>query len=154
MTSLIGIYGASGFGRDRRLYHHVRGLWLAAHGDDEGAVAEFRRSILSRNFGYTRTNYELARALMRLRRPTEAVAALQPALRGSVDESNLYVTRSEIHELLAEAWEAAGRPDSARVHYRTVAAAWRRADPALQRRWEHARDRVAPVNLARTAPTH
>ena len=132
---------ASGFGRDRRLHHHVRGLLLAAQRDDEGAVAEFRRSILSRNFGYTRTNYELARALMRLRRPTEAVAALQPALRGSVEGSNLYVTRSEIHELLAEAWEAAGRPDSAGVHYRTVAVAWRRPDPALRARWERARDR-------------
>jgi DNA-binding SARP family transcriptional activator/tetratricopeptide (TPR) repeat protein len=133
---------ASGLGRDRRLYHHVRGLWLAAQGDDEGAVVEFRRSILSRNFGYTRTNYELARALLRLGRPAEAVAALQPALRGSVDESNLYVTRSELHELLAEAWAAAGRLDSAGVHYRMVAAAWRRADPALRLRWEHARDRV------------
>jgi tetratricopeptide (TPR) repeat protein len=134
---------ASGFGRDRRLHHHVRGLWLAARGDDEAAVAEFRRSILSRNLGYTRTNYELARALMRLGRPAEAVATLQPALRGSVEASNLYVTRTEIHELLAEAWEAAGRPDSAAVHYRTVAAAWRRADPTLQPRRERARDRVA-----------
>ena len=133
---------ASGFGRDRRLHHHVRGLWLAARGDDEGAVAEFRRSILSWNFGYTRTNYELARALIRLGRPTEAVAVLQPALRGSVEASNLYATRTGIHELLAEAWEAAGRPDSAAAHYRTVAAAWRRADPALRPRWERARDRV------------
>jgi len=133
---------ASGFGRDRRLHHHVRGLLLAARGDDEGAVAEFRRSIVSRNFGYTRTNYELARALIRLGRPAEAVAALKPALRGSVEGSNLYVTRSEIHELLAEAWQGAGRVDSARVHYRAVAVAWRRADPALRIRWEHARDRL------------
>ncbi len=142
IDSVQSLGRASGFGRDRRLHHHVRGLWLAAQGDDEGAVAEFRRSILSRNFGYTRTNYELARALMRLRRPAEAVAALQPALRGSVEASNLYVTRSEIHELLAEAWEAAGRLDSAAVHYRTVAVGWRRADPALRPRWEHAQDRA------------
>ena len=141
IDSVQSLGRASGCGRDRRLYHHVRGLWLAAQGDDEGAVAEFRRSILSRSFGYTRTNYELARALMRLGRPAEAVAALQPALRGSVGGSNLYVTRSEIHELLAKAWEAAGRLDSAEVHYRTVAAAWRRADPALRPRWERARDR-------------
>jgi len=154
IDSVQSLGRSSGFALDGRLYHHVRGVWLATQGDDEAAVAEFRRAMLSRNFGYTRTNYELARALIRLGRPAEAVAALQPALQGSVDESNLYVTRSEIHELLAEAWEAAGRRDSAEVHYRTVAAAWRRADPALRRRWEHARDRVAPVELARRAPTH
>jgi tetratricopeptide (TPR) repeat protein len=141
IDSVQSLGSVSGFGRDRRLHHHVRGLWLAARHDDEAAVAEFRRSILSRNFGYTRTNYELARALMRLGRPAEAVATLQPALRGSVEASNLYVTRTEIHELLADAWEAAGRPTALR---RTIAR-WprreRRADPTLQPRWG-ARDRV------------
>jgi tetratricopeptide (TPR) repeat protein len=140
---------ASGFGRDRRLHHHVRGLWLVARGDDEGAVAEFRRSILTRNFGYTRTNYELARVLMRLGRPTDAVAALQPALRGSLDGSNLYVTRSEIHELLAQAWEAANGPDSALAHFRLVADRWQRADPVLQRRRARAEERLAALSAGR-----
>ena len=93
IDSVQSLGAASGFGRDKRLHHYVRGLMLAARHDDEGAVTELRQAIVSRNFGYTRTNYELARALLRLGRPAEAVDALQPALRGSVESSNLYVTR-------------------------------------------------------------
>jgi predicted Zn-dependent protease len=70
---------------------------------------------------YTRFNYELAWALLALDRPREAVAALQPALRGSIDAANLYITRTEIHELLARAWDAAGNADRARAHYARVA---------------------------------
>jgi len=138
IDSVWSLGAASGYGRDRRLHHYVRGLMLVARGDDEGAVVEFRRSIFSRTFGYTRTNYELARTLVRLRRPAEAVAVLQPALRGGMESSNLYVSRSELHELLAQAWAAAGRPDSAAAHYGVVANAWRRADPPLQARREQA----------------
>ena len=34
-------------------------------------------------------------------------------LRGKVDASGLYTTRTELHELLAQAWDAAGRADLA-----------------------------------------
>ena len=136
---------ASGFGRDIRLHHYVRGLMHVARHDDQGAVSEFRQGMLSPNFGYTRTNYELGRALMRLGRPADAVAVLQPALRGSIESSNLYVTHTEIHELLAQAWEAANGRDSAAAHYRVVASAWKRADPMLQARRAQAEARAEAI---------
>ena len=117
------------FGRDRKAHHFLRGLLLAAEGKDEEAVVAYRAAIFSINFGYTRVNYELARALLRLGRPAEAIPVLQPALRGSIDASNLYITRTDLHELLARAFDLAGQPDSAAAHYRAVVEAWRRADP-------------------------
>jgi tetratricopeptide (TPR) repeat protein len=128
------------YGRDRRSHHFLRGLLLAAEGKDEEAVRAYRAAIHSWNLGYTRVNYELARALLRLGRADEAVAALQPALRGSIDASNLYITRTELHELLAQAFDQAGQPDSAAAHYRAVVRAWQRAD-----------DRFIPRRLAAAA---
>ena len=116
---------------------------LAARRDDEGAVTEFRRSIVSVNFGYTRANYELARALMRLGRPAEAVAALRPALRGGMESSNLYVTRTELHELLAQALEGTNARDSAAAHYELVARSWAHADPLLRERRARPESRAA-----------
>jgi len=113
----------SGYVRDARLHHHIEGLLLAARGRDAEAVESFRRAIFSWNLGYTRTNLELARALLRLGRANEAVAALQPALRGSLEVNNSYVTHTELHRALAEAWSAAGNPDSAAAHTRWVRAA-------------------------------
>ena len=116
----------SGNGRDARLPYHVRGLLLVARGDDEAAIASFRSAIFSPNRGYTRTNLELARALLRLGRPHEAIAALQPAFRGSLEVNNTYVTRTVLHRTLAEAWRAAGNADSAAAHDAWVARATRR----------------------------
>jgi len=137
----------SAYGRDRLLYHHIRGLLLAARGQPAQAAAEFRRAIFSLTGGYTRTNLELARALLELRRPHEAVALLQAAFRGPLDASNLYVTHTELHEMLARAFEAAGEPDSARAHYQWVVRAWEKADPRFRMRYEFAlrRSGVTPA---------
>src|SRR4030095_295054 len=113
---------------------------------DAGAVSEFSQAILSRTFGYTRASYELARALVRVGRPTDAVTVLQPALRGSIESSTLYVTRTELHELLAQAWDAANGHDSAAANYRVVANAWKRADPALQARRAQAESRAGTLH--------
>jgi tetratricopeptide (TPR) repeat protein len=129
----------SSYGRDQRLHHYVRGLLLAARGNLAGAVAEQRAAIYSPAIGYTRVNVELARALMALGRPAEAVETLQAALRGGVQASNLYVTRTELHEALADAGRAAGRADSARAHYAAVAAAWQDAEPRFRGRTARAR---------------
>ena len=134
IDSIVQWGSRSAYGRDRRAHHYLRGLMHVAARHDDDAVREFRLAMHSPNLGFTRVNYELARALLRLGRPNEAVAALQSSLRGDVDASNLYITRTELHELLAQAFDAAGRSDSAAVHYRTVLKAWKRADPEFRAR--------------------
>jgi DNA-binding SARP family transcriptional activator/TolB-like protein len=121
--------------REAHLARYVRGLLLAARGQLPQAAEEYRASILSWNEGYTRANYALAQTLLRLNRPREAIAALQPAFRGSLEAANLYVSRTELHELLAQSFDAAGERDSARVHWGAVARAWKSADPPFRQRW-------------------
>lgn len=141
----------SSYGRDPRLHHHARGLLLAARGSHTQAAAEFRRAIFSPTGGYTRTNLELARVLLRLDKPNEAVAILRSAFRGPLQASNLYVTHTELHEALGQAFEAAGQPDSAAAHYRWVQRAWQSADPELRVR--HARIGQRLIALGRTEIT-
>lgn len=131
-------------GRDQRLHHHVHGLLLAARGDDEAAVAEFQHAMLSAVV-YTRTNLELARALIRLGRAGEAVAVLRPTILGPIEASALYVSRTDLEETLARAWDLAGVADSALVHYETVLRAFERADPSVQPRVAAIRERVAAL---------
>ncbi len=147
VADTVAWYGTrSGLARDQRLFHHVRGLALAVAGNDAAAVEEFRRSIRSPTVGYTRSNADLARALLRLARPMEAVATLQPTLRGGVEGMNLYVSRTELHELLGQAWDAAGRPDSAAVHWAAVARAWGRGDPEYRVRAVRAAARAGAID--------
>ena len=130
LADTVQVWGEQSlFGRDRLLHHFLRGLVLAAEGDDRAAVEAYRRAVFSPTLGYTRVNYELARSLLRLGRPREAVAVLQPALRGDGVAANLYLTRTEVHQLLAIAFRAAGMADSAAVHQQAVDRAWGSADP-------------------------
>lgn len=135
--------GLSNFGRDPRLHHYLRGLILQRGGKHAEAVAEFRRALHSVTDGYTRINYELARCLLQLGQAREAIAVLQPALRGGVDGSNTYITHTELHETLAQAFAAAGLRDSSRVHYGAVERAWRRADSRFAERYEVAKAKSA-----------
>ena len=130
------------YGRDRLIHHHVRGLLAAARGDLPAAAAEFRAAIYSPTLGFTRTNLDLARTLIALHEPLEAVGVLQSALRGVLDASNSYVTRTELHEALAQAFDQAGERDSAAAEYRLVVSAWRAADPILQPRVAAAKQRL------------
>jgi tetratricopeptide (TPR) repeat protein len=142
----VQAFGArSAYGRDQRLHHHVRGLLFAARGDDSAAIVEFRRAIYSVNMGYTRTTVALATVLMRQRRWPEAIAVLQPALRSPLESSNYYVTRTELHDKLAQAWErmpGAAARDSAAAHAAIAAKAWARADPPFADRLARVRSRV------------
>jgi tetratricopeptide (TPR) repeat protein len=125
----------SAYGRDRRLHDHIRGLLALARGQAESAAAAFSRAIFSPTAGYTRTNYDLGRTLLGLHRPDAAIAVLRPALHGSLEASNFYVTRTELEQLLAEAFAAAGQRDSAAAHRRIVDRAWAHAEPDyLERR--------------------
>jgi DNA-binding SARP family transcriptional activator/tetratricopeptide (TPR) repeat protein len=140
LADTIDAVGArSGHVRDRRLGRYVHGLVLLARNDLDGAEAAFRSAIYSWPAGYTRVNYDLAGVLLERGRPRDAIAALQPVLRGKVDASNYYVTHTDVHALLAKAWDAAGRADSAAVHHAWVARAWANADPPYAARADSAR---------------
>ncbi len=80
-----------------------------------------RGAVYSLTEGYTRTNLALGRALVAAGRSGEAIAVLEPALRGNLEASNLYVTRTELYEALGDAYAAAGEPAQARDAYARVA---------------------------------
>lgn len=145
--SVAALGQKSSYGRDRLLHHYIRGLLLQARGRLSEAIVEFRRATFSSTYGYTRTNLELARGLLAVGRPGEAIAVLQPALRGPLDASNLYVTHTELHEMLARAFETVGQRDSAIFHYRWVVAAWRNADPEFRPRVEAAQARLTQLAM-------
>jgi hypothetical protein len=143
VDSIRAVGSRSVYDRDTKLHHFIRGLLFAKRGEREAAVREYRLAISSLTGGYTRINLELARTLIALNRPLEAVPVIRAPLHGGLDGPNLYLTRTETHEVLARAFEAAGRRDSALVHFRIVANAWKHADPLLKPRYEYARSRVA-----------
>ncbi len=146
IDSLQALGAESGFARDRRLHHHVRGLLLAARGDTVAAIRELNAAIYSTSGGYSRTNLALANLYLLTSRPRDAIAMLQPALRGSIEGSNLYANRTELHELLARSWDAVGGRDSAVAHYAIVAKAWSAPDTLLASRARLVRSRLAAVN--------
>lgn len=135
-AELQALGARTAWSRDQRLHHYARGLLWQARGDERQAAAELRLALDSRTHGYTRISLELGRLLLRQGRPREAAELLEPALRGSLESSNLYVTRTELHELLARAWTAAGAPDRAGPHLRAVDAAWSAADAPFAARRE------------------
>ena len=133
----------SQFGRDAKLHYFLRGLLFQSQGRDAEAVDAFRRSLFSLTDGYTRINLMMARSLLALHRSAEAIAVLRPAIRGGVDGSNTYTSRTELHEALAQAFEQAGQADSARLHWRAVESGWRHADPEFRERYLAARRKAA-----------
>jgi predicted Zn-dependent protease len=131
---------SSTFGRDLVLHHFLRGLLQQHHGRHSDAVESFRRALFSLSDGYTRINLSLARSLLALRRAEEAIAVLRPSIRGGVDGSNSYTSRTELHEAMAQAFAQLGQRDSARAHFAAVERAWRRADPEFAERYGRARE--------------
>jgi len=152
LADTIEAYGSgSNLARDSRIHHHVRGLLLAARGDDSTAVTEFRHAVFSVSAGYTRTNVEMAKALLRLGRYAEAIAILEPALRGSLEASNLYVTHPEIRLLLAQAYAGNRERDRANRELDWVRRAWVRADALVKPQLDIA---VRAVANAESTPIH
>lgn len=148
LADSIEAFGSqSAFGRDPRLHHFIRGLLFAARGDTASAVEAYRSAIFSANNGYARINLELGRALLALGQPLDAAHVVSAALRGPLDSGNLYVPRTELHELAGYAWEAAGRPDSALAHYRWVVNAWKDAEPPFAKRRREVERRLARLTL-------
>ena len=132
----------SGLGRDRRLYEYLRGLLFEARRQPADAVVAFRRAMVSPTEGFSRLDLELARTLLALERPMEAVPVLRSALSGSLEGGNYYATRTELQDLLARAYDAAAEPDSAAAYYGQVLRAWRAADPQLRPRVAIARAHI------------
>jgi DNA-binding SARP family transcriptional activator len=128
----------SAYGRDWKLPHYLRGLLWNARGDHVQAFREFHRAIWSATDGYTRANLELARASIGAGRMPEAAVLLQAALRGPIEASNFYVTRTELHELLARTYESMGLADSAIAHFNVVAKSWQYGDEPFRTRAAHA----------------
>jgi len=147
LADSVEMYGAALIsGRENRAHHHIRGLRLAASGSDSAAVIEFRRSILSLPLGYTRTNVELAKSLLRLRRYREAAGILEPALRGTIQVGNFYVTYPEIRLLLAQAYAGMGKRDRANQELDWVRRAWVNADPLVRPQLDSAARVVARLS--------
>ena len=143
VDSIENVGKRSPFPRDPLLHHFVRGLLHSRAHQDEAAFREFRAAIHSPTFGYTRINYELGETALALKRPREAIPLLQGALRGGIEGSGFYVTRTELHEMLARLFDANQQRDSAAAHYAVVERVWRGADPFLRARYEAARQRIA-----------
>jgi tetratricopeptide (TPR) repeat protein len=143
LESLVATEGSrSGYRRDQLLVHYVRGLRLRLSGRRDEAIAEFRRSLYSPVEGNARASLELARTLVDGNRAAEAIPVTRAALAGPIGASNQYANRTELEYVLARAYDAAGRPDSAAAHYRWVLNAWRNADPVLHARRRMVRDRL------------
>ena len=87
-----------------------------ARRNNAAAEGEFRKALYSPNLGYTRVNVALARVLLAQHRPREAISVLRAALRGSLEGSCYYVTRTELQNMLAQAFAAGGQRDSAQYY--------------------------------------
>jgi tetratricopeptide (TPR) repeat protein len=133
----------SGFGRDGRLHEYLRGLVWMARARPDSAMVAFGAAMFVEGDGFSRLNLQLARALVSLGRPSEAIYQLEESLQGGPESGNFYATRTELEQELARTYEAAGRPDSAAVYYRRVIQAWRNADPQFVPEVAQARARLA-----------
>jgi len=120
----------------------VRGLLLSARGDRAGAEREWRAALVAPVDGYSRINYRLGALLVAEGRAREAIPVLEECLRGAVEASNYYLTGTDVHAMLGQAFDRAGEADSALVHYRRALAAWRNADPAFRPRIDSLARRV------------
>jgi tetratricopeptide (TPR) repeat protein len=149
LADTIEVLGrSSGYWRDRLLHHYVRGLVFQARADTAAALTEWRSALRHQSEEYSRINLMLGRALVANGRAADAVAVLGPPLRASMESVNYYVTHAELHEALAQAYDAAGRPDSAAAHYAWVTIAWQRGDPMFRSRWQAACARLLALSVS------
>ncbi|MGI8498726.1 MAG: hypothetical protein ACR2OG_14200 [Gemmatimonadaceae bacterium] len=130
----------SNYARDRRLHHYVRALLSLARRDTVGALDEFARA----RYSDVETYYAVvwARTLLGAGRAAEAVRIASTALRGPLDSQNLYESRTELQEVLAEALAAVGDSAGASEHFRIVADSWASGDPPYAARAVRARERA------------
>ncbi len=121
------------YGRDWRLYHHVKGLIDMRAGRYADAEREFTRAVWTEVEGWSRTAIELARARVANGHPKEAIKALRSAYATRLDAMGRYVPISEVDYWMSLAFAAAGESDSARVYREYHERAWKDADPEARR---------------------
>lgn len=131
--SIQAMGARSYYGRDWRLYHHVRGLLAMSGARWAQAEYEFGRARWERA-GWTRTLVERSNAQLEQGHNADAIASLRDAYTSLLAGMGRYVPRSELDFQMARAFIAAGATDSARVYARQAAEAWRGADPTVSRR--------------------
>ena len=120
------------YGRDWLLQHHVRGLVAMRGGRFEEAEREFEQAIFTNVEGWSRIPVELSKARLAQGKAREAIAALRPAYATRLDAMGRYVPISELDFWMANAFNAAGEADSARVYRERVERAWKNADPEFR----------------------
>lgn len=140
------------FERDRLGHHYARGLLRRLEGRSDVAEDELRRATTSLTNGYSRVNLELARVLLALGRPEEAIPVLEAALPGVLESVHLYVSRTELREALATAYEAGGQTEAAAENFRRVARAWKNADPEFEARAAAAQTALGRLVLTEELP--
>jgi DNA-binding SARP family transcriptional activator/tetratricopeptide (TPR) repeat protein len=102
LADSVEYWGArSLYGRDRRAHHYLRGMLAEMSGRDDEALSHLSQAIHSRTNGFTLVNYEMGKIYLRRNRPADAIAITRSALFGDVDGPNLYVTRTDLHDLMA-----------------------------------------------------
>lgn len=143
--SVRGLGARSPYARDQRLHYYIRGLRLEARGDYRAARAALDKSVYSLHEGYVRIPLEIARVNLALGDPQRAITALKPALLGPLSASGLYASRTDLMELLGNAYERAQQRDSAIAVYTRVLKSWELADPELQPRVRSVRSRLAAL---------
>lgn len=143
--TIAALSAKSLYGRDRHLADHLRGLIWLAHGQLDSAERSLTAAVFSLTLGYTRTNLALGRVLLSEGRFRAAAAVATAGLANAVDASAYYATRTELHELAAQAFDAAGERDSAVVHYEQVVRAWAHPDPVFSARAAAARARLSAL---------
>jgi len=131
--SIQSMGAQSYYGRDWRLYHHIRGLLAMSGGHWARAEYELGRARWE-HAPWTRTLVERSNAQLAQGHNVDAIASLRDAYTSPLAAVGRYVPRSELDFQMARAFAAAGAVDSARVYARYAADAWRAADPAVVRR--------------------
>lgn len=124
---------SSFYGRDSRLYHHVRGLIAMRGGRYAEAESEFKQAVWAPVEGWSRTVVELAKAQAAAGRPDDAIATLRRGYATQLNAMARYTPISEMDYWIARMFAQAGEPDSARVYADYVRSAWRNADPEIRR---------------------
>jgi DNA-binding SARP family transcriptional activator/TolB-like protein len=121
------------YGRDWRLYHHVRGLVAMQGARYAEAERELTQAVWTQSEGWGRTIVELAKARAALGRPRDAIETLRSGYATRLDAMGRYVPVSELDYWMARTFAQAGAQDSARVYAAYVRRAWRDADPEIRR---------------------